>query len=383
MLSGKHLEKEEKKRLASYACCSIDSKGRKYDIPHSQHRTAFQRDKDRILHSQAFRKLEYKTQVFVNHEADYYRTRLTHTLEVASIGSSIAKSLSVNEDLTIAIAYAHDIGHTPFGHAGEKALHNIMENHGGFEHNSQSLRIVEYLEERYEDYRGLNLAYEVREGIIKHHTAYDSPDNKLLKDYQPDKNASIEGQIVNLADEIAYNSHDLDDGIESGLIDFENLISVPLFKEFHDKLYKKGISDKILRYAIVKELIGAQIADTVQATLSNIEKYNIKSLDDVRNAPILVSYSDEMQEKNSKLKAFLFNNLYSHYRVLKMQHKAERYIKKLFDVYMEDIRQLPHSYIERVKTDGAERVICDYIAGMTDRYAQEEYTRLFLPYEKM
>lgn len=383
MVSGKHLEKEEKKRLSSYACCSIDSRGRKHDIPHSKHRTAFQRDKDRILHSQAFRKLEYKTQVFVNHEADYYRTRLTHTLEVASIGRSIAKSLSVNEDLTEGIAYAHDIGHTPFGHAGEKALHAIMENHGGFEHNSQSLRIVEYLEERYDEYRGLNLTYEIREGIIKHHTAYDSPDNKLLKDFEPLKNASIEGQIVNVADEIAYNSHDLDDGIESGLIDMEKLLTVPLFKEFYDRLYKKSISEKILRYSIVKELIGAQIADTVRSTLENIKKHSIETLDDVRNAPILVSYSDEMQEKNSKLKTFLFNNLYSHYKVLKMQHKAERYINKLFNVYMEDIRQLPHSYIERVKQDGAERVICDYIAGMTDRYAQEEYTRLFLPYEKM
>ncbi len=383
MLTGEQWEKEEKQRLASYACFSADTKGRTHRIAHSKHRTAFQRDRDRVLHSQAFRKLEYKTQVFVNHEADYYRTRLTHTLEVASIGRSIAKSLRVNEDLTEGISYAHDIGHTPFGHAGEHALHSIMKDHGGFEHNSQSLRIVEYLEDRYEDYNGLNLTYEVREGIIKHHTAYDSPDNALLKDYEPDKNGSIEAQIVNLADEIAYNSHDLDDGIESGLLKIEELLTVPLFKGFHDKLYKKGMSDKILRYSIVKELIGAQISDTVISALNNIEKNRIKTLDDVRNAPILVSYSDEMYAKNAVLKTFLFNNLYSHFKVLKMQHKAERYIIQLFDVYKNDIRQLPKSYLEKVDTEGKERVICDYIAGMTDRYAQEEYMRLFLPYEKM
>ncbi len=383
MLSGEHLEKEEFNRLSPFACFSAKTKGRKFTIPHSKYRTEFQRDRDRILHSQAFRKLEYKTQVFVNHEADYYRTRLTHTLEVASIGRSIAKSLKANQDLTEAIAFAHDIGHTPFGHAGEMALHDIMDGSGGFEHNSQSLRIVEYLEDRYAEYKGLNLTYEVREGIIKHHTAYDSPDNAMLKDYEPNKNASVEAQIINVADEIAYNSHDLDDGIESGLININQLLEVPLFKEFYDKLNVKDLCDKHLRYAIVKELIGAQIFDVVKTTLENIKEMNIKSLGDVRNTQLLVNTSKEMQTKNNVLKSFLFDNLYSHYKVLKMQHKAERYIRELFTVYEKDIRQLPPSYLNRVDSDGKKRVICDYIAGMTDRFAQEEYMRLFLPYEKM
>ncbi|MDY6787466.1 MAG: deoxyguanosinetriphosphate triphosphohydrolase [candidate division WOR-3 bacterium] len=383
MLSGRKLELKEEKQLASYACFSSQSRGRKYDIPKSKHRTAFQRDKDRVLHSQAFRRLEYKTQVFVNHEADYYRTRLTHTLEVSSIARSMAKSLGVNQDLAEAIAFAHDIGHTPFGHAGEAALHEIMKDYGGFEHNSQGLRVVEYLERRYSGHPGLNLTYEVREGIIKHHTSYDNPDNEMLRDYEPDKNSSIEGQIVNIADEIAYNSHDLDDGLESGFINTDQLMSIPLFKEYYEKLKKNEDDEKMLRFAIVRELIGAQISDAVRSTLERIEKLGVESVDDVRVNDNIVDYSDEMRAKNTKLKQFLYEKLYSHYKVLKMQHKAERYMEALFDIYNEDIRQLPDSYLERIDTDGRERVLCDYIAGMTDRYAQDEYTRLFLPYERM
>ncbi len=383
MFLGKDLSNREEKYLNSFACFSSKSKGRKYKINESKYRTCYQRDKDRIIHSQAFRRLEYKTQVFVNHEADYYRTRLTHTLEVASISRSIAKSLGVNEDLSEAIALAHDIGHTPFGHAGERALHKIMADSGGFEHNSQGLRIVEYLEERYNDYPGLNLTYEVREGIIKHHTSYDNPDNELLKDYEPKKNSSIEAQIVNVADEIAYNSHDLDDGIESGLITIEELLSVPLFAEFYNALKSKNKNEKLLRHDIIRELIGAQIGDVVKSTFERIEKNKIHTLEDVRNAPLLVDYSEEMKNKNSKLKAFLYNNLYRNFKVLKMQHKAERYINELFNVFENDINQLPPRFRKRIEKDGKKRVICDYIAGMTDRYAQDEYTRLFLPYERM
>ena len=377
------LMQDEKSHLAPFASLSCESKGRKHEIKDSAHRTPFQRDRDRIVHSTAFRRLEYKTQVFVNHEADYYRTRLTHTIEVAQIGRSMAKSLRLNEDLTEAIALAHDIGHTPFGHAGERALHDLMEKHGGFEHNSQSLRVVDYLEERYAEYRGLNLTWEVREGIIKHHTSYDNPDKSLLKDFLPGKSSSLEAQIVNIADEIAYNNHDIDDGLESDLIKIEELLDIPLFKECFDRCRKKVRNEKILRFEIVRELIGAQINDAIVSSINRINEKNIKSLDDVRNSEILIDYSPEMKKKNIELKKYLYENLYKNYKVLKMQHKAERYIEKLFRAYEEDIRQLPPKFFDEVKSQGEKRVIADYIAGMTDRYAQDEYGRLFLPYERM
>lgn len=383
MLTGRDLSNREESFLAPYAAFSGKSKGRKYKTEESKHRTCYQRDKDRIIHSMAYRRLEYKTQVFVNHEADYYRTRLTHSIEVATISRSLAKALRLNEDLAESIASAHDIGHTPFGHAGEKALHEIMEAFGGFEHNSQSLRVVDYLEERYSDYPGLNLTYEVREGIIKHHTSYDNPDNKLLKDFEPGKKSSLEGQIVNIADEIAYNSHDLDDGLESGLISVEELLSVPLFKEYYDNAYSKDKSERMIVFEVIRELIGEQITDTVRSTLRRLEENRIETIDDVRNAKELVDYSDEMRKANNALKKYLFKNLYRNYKVLKMQHKAERYIRELFDVYNSDTAQLPPKFQAKLEKDGKERVICDYIAGMTDRYAQDEYTRLFLPYERM
>lgn len=377
------LMQDEKNHLAPYASLSCESKGRKHEIKESAHRTPFQRDRDRIVHSTAFRRLEYKTQVFVNHEADYYRTRLTHTIEVAQIGRSMAKSLRLNEDLTEAIALAHDIGHTPFGHAGERALHDLMEKHGGFEHNSQSLRVVDYLEERYPEYRGLNLTWEVREGIIKHHTSYDNPDKSLLKDFLPGKSSSLEAQIVNVADEIAYNNHDIDDGLESDLIKIEELIEIPLFKECYEKSRKKTKNEKIIRFEIVRELIGSQINDVIVSSIERMRERKINSLDDVRSSGILIDYSPEMKKKNIELKRYLYENLYKNYKVLKMQHKAERYIEKLFRAYEEDIRQLPPKFFDEVKSQGEKRVIADYIAGMTDRYAQDEYGRLFLPYERM
>ncbi|MGE3062454.1 MAG: deoxyguanosinetriphosphate triphosphohydrolase [bacterium] len=383
MKTVNQLMQDEKNHLASYASLSSNSRGRKYDIKESSHRTAFQRDRDRIVHSSAFRRLEYKTQVFVNHEADYYRTRLTHTIEVAQISRSMAKSLRVNEDLTEAIALAHDIGHTPFGHAGERALHELMEKYGGFEHNSQSLRVVDYLEERYSEYRGLNLTWEVREGIIKHHTSYDNPDKSLLKDFLPGKSSSLEAQIVNVADEIAYNNHDIDDGLESDLIKIEELLEIPLFRECYEKSRKKTKNDKILRLEIVRELIGAQINDAIVSSINRIKEKGVSSLDDVRNGGIMVDYSHEMKKKNLELKKYLYEKLYKNYKVLKMQHKAERYIEKLFKAYEEDIRQLPPKFFSEVSSQGEKRVIADYIAGMTDRYAQDEFARLFLPYERM
>jgi len=374
---------DEENYLCHFASLSSKSKGRKVEIKESVHRTAFQRDRDRIVHSTAFRRLEYKTQVFVNHEADYYRTRLTHTIEVAQISRSMAKSLRVNEDLTEAIALAHDIGHTPFGHAGEKALHKLMEKHGGFEHNSQSLRVVDYLEERYPDYKGLNLTWEVREGIIKHYTSYDNPDKSFLKDFLPNKSASIEAQIVNIADEIAYNNHDIDDGLESDLLKIEDLVEIPLFKECYEKSKKKTKNDKLIRFEIVRELIGAQINDAIVASINRIKENKIETLDDVRNSKILIDYSPEMKEKNAQLKKHLYQYLYQNFKVLKMQYKAERYIEKLFHAYEEDIRQLPPKFYSEISSQGEKRVISDYIAGMTDRYAQDEFSRLFLPYERM
>ncbi len=374
---------DEEKHLSTFACLSSKSKGRKVEIKESAHRTAFQRDRDRIVHSTAFRRLEYKTQVFVNHEADYYRTRLTHTIEVAQIGRSMAKSLRVNEDLTEAIALAHDIGHTPFGHAGERSLHDLMEKHGGFEHNSQSLRVVDYLEERYPDYRGLNLTWETREGIIKHHTSYDNPDKSLLRDFLPGKSASVEAQIVNVADEIAYNNHDIDDGIESDLIKIEELMEIPLFKECYEKSRKRTKNEKLIRFEIVRELIGAQINDAIVTSINRLKENKIETLEDVRESRTLIDYSSEMKHKNAELKKYLYLNLYQNYKVLKMQHKAERYIEKLFHAYESDIRQLPPKFFAEVATQGEKRVIADYIAGMTDRYAQDEYARLFLPYERM
>ena len=383
MKTVNQLMQDEESHLSPFACLSSKSRGRKVEIKESAHRTAFQRDRDRIVHSTAFRRLEYKTQVFVNHEADYYRTRLTHTIEVAQIGRSMAKSLRVNEDLTEAIALAHDIGHTPFGHAGERSLHELMEKHGGFEHNSQSLRVVDYLEERYPDYRGLNLTWEVREGIIKHHTSYDNPDKSLLKDFLPGKSSSVEAQIVNVADEIAYNNHDIDDGLESDLIKIEELMDIPLFKECYEKSRKKTKNDKLMRFEIVRELIGAQINDVIVASINRIKENKIETNEDVRNSKTLIDYSPEMKEKNGQLKKYLYINLYQNFKVLKMQHKAERYIEKLFHAYEEDIRQLPPKFFSEVKSQGEKRVIADYIAGMTDRYAQDEFARLFLPYERM
>jgi len=379
MMTREELEKREHEILASYAMKSGETRGRKYEEEPPRFRTHYQRDRDRIIHSTAFRRLEYKTQVFVNHEGDYYRTRLTHTIEVQQVARTIARALRLNEDLTEAISLAHDIGHTPFGHAGEEMLHELMKDDGGFEHNLQGLRVVDVLEEKYPDFPGLNLTYETREGIIKHKTSYDAPSPP--PEFDPSLSPTLEAQVVNIADEIAYNSHDLDDGLKAGYLTLEQLDEVPLWREIFEKIKIKDKEKRI--YATVRVLISMQIEDVIRATEERIRKLGIESVEDVRHAPVLVGFSDEMEEKNKKLKEFLMKNLYRHYKVLKMQEKAKRYIKALFDVYLSEPRQLPEQFQKRIGKDGKKRVICDYIAGMTDRFAQEEYARLFLPYEKM
>ncbi|RKZ23567.1 deoxyguanosinetriphosphate triphosphohydrolase [bacterium] len=379
MMTREELEKREEQILASYAMKSGETRGRKYEEEPPRFRTHYQRDRDRIIHSTAFRRLEYKTQVFVNHEGDYYRTRLTHTIEVQQVARTIARALRLNEDLTEAISLAHDIGHTPFGHAGEEMLHELMKDDGGFEHNLQGLRVVDVLEEKYPDFPGLNLTYETREGIIKHKTSYDAPSPP--PEFDPSLSPTLEAQVVNIADEIAYNSHDLDDGLKAGYLTLEQLDEVPLWREIFEKIKIKDKEKRI--YATVRMLISMQIEDVIRATEERIRKLGIESVEDVRHAPVLVGFSEEMEEKNKKLKEFLMKNLYRHYKVLKMQEKAKRYIKALFDVYLSEPRQLPEQFQKRIGKDGKKRVICDYIAGMTDRFAQEEYARLFLPYEKM
>lgn len=377
----REIEKIENEILTPYAMRSSESRGRRYREDKPRFRTDFQRDRDRIIHSTAFRRLEYKTQVFVNHEGDYYRTRLTHTIEVQQIARTIARALRLNEDLTEAISLAHDIGHTPFGHAGEEKLHELMIDKGGFEHNLQGLRVVDILEKKYEEFPGLNLTYETREGIVKHKTSYDQP--QIPEEFEPDKSPTLEAQIVDLADELAYNAHDIDDGLKSGNITLTQILdSVPLFKELYDKT--SYIENKEMRiYETIREFIGEQTHDIINYSYSQIKKANFKNVEDVRNSPKIVNFSPEMREKNKKLKDFLYKNLYQHYKVVKMQEKAKRYIESLFKVYMDNLKQLPPQFYEMLEEFPPERVVCDYIAGMTDRYLQDEYERLFLPFAKM
>lgn len=382
MVKREELEKLESNTLADYAVKSKDTRGRMFKEPEHPFRTAFQRDRDRIIHSNAFRRLEYKTQVFVNHEGDYYRTRLTHTLEVAQIARTIARSLRLNEDLVEAIALAHDLGHTPFGHAGEEILHKLMKKYGGFEHNLHGLRVVDYLEERYADFPGLNLSWEVREGIIKHATNYDQVPFHGF----PDKLApSLEAQVVDAADEIAYDSHDLDDGITSGLIDTAALAGVELWTQPQDDLRKRypKIKEEIRKYQTIKSLINIQVQDIIEQTAKAIEKDLVDCPRKVKEYPKLVVFSKALSEQRKGLRQFLNTRLYQHYKVIRMSNKAKRFIQALFECYVANPEQLPPTSRGRLEKEGAHRVVCDYIAGMTDRYAQKEYSRLFQPYEDM
>lgn len=376
----------ERPDLADYAARSGASRGRCHAEQFKDDRPAFERDRDRIIHCAAFRRLEYKTQVFVNHEGDYYRTRLTHSLEVAQISRGIARRLSLNEDLVEALSLAHDLGHTPFGHTGEDVLDRLMADHGGFEHNRQSLRIVEQLEERYPDFAGLNLTWETREGIIKHSSDYDCPDASVLPLYRPDLRPTLEAQIIDLADEIAYNNHDIDDGLKAGYLQQEELREVTLWAEMDQHVREKfpHLAGERLIYQTISHLIGHLILDLVETTRRNIGRAGILNLDDVRRHPKpLVMFSDETARKNRQLKDFLYQRLYRHYKVERMRVKAEKLLTRIFESYLEHPTLLPLAYQQRFAEQGMERVICDYVAGMTDRYAQDEYKRLFEPYERV
>ncbi len=375
----------ERSDLAGYACTSKASRGRKHPEELRDNRPAFERDRDRIIHCAAFRRLEYKTQVFVNHEGDYYRTRLTHSLEVAQIGRAIARKLHLNEELTEALALSHDLGHTPFGHTGEEVLNRLMQGYGGFEHNMQSFRVVDELEERYPGFNGLNLTWEVREGIIKHATSYDAA-SEVMAEFLPGTVASIEGQIINYADEIAYNNHDIDDGLKSGYITLEMLEQVELWRDVCSGVRRKypSIDDKRLVYQTVSALIGLLISDICTTTSDNLEKFGVTSLDDLRRTNrAIVHFNEEITGRNLALKRFLFQNLYRHHKVDKMRVKADIFITRLFETYLRYPNLLPPKYRTRVERFGLERVVCDYIAGMTDRFALDEYKRLFEPYERV
>lgn len=378
-------ESTERTDLAGYACTSAASLGRKHVEEFRDNRPAFERDRDRIIHCAAFRRLEYKTQVFVNHEGDYYRTRLTHSLEVAQIGRAIARRLRLNEELTEALALSHDLGHTPFGHTGEEVLNRLMEGSGGFEHNLQSFRVVNELEERYPGFNGLNLTWEVREGIIKHSSPYDAP-LETMSEFMPGVVSSIEGQIINYADEIAYNNHDIDDGLKSGHISLAQLEQVELWREVSAAVRRKypSIDNKRLVYQTISALIGQLINDLCDTTCNNLQQYDIKSINDLRRVNrAVVHFSDSITARNLELKRFLFQNLYRHHKVDKMRVKAEFFITRLFETYLRYPNLLTPKYQARVERFGIQRVVCDYIAGMTDRFALDEYKRLFEPYERV
>lgn len=367
--------------LAPYAADPGKSRGRKFPETDPQGRNQFQRDRDRIIHSSAFRRLEYKTQVFVNHEGDLFRTRLTHSIEVAQIGRAIARNLHLHEDLVEGIALAHDLGHTPFGHAGQDALNECMRDYGGFEHNLQSLRVVDLLEQRYAEFDGLNLSFELREGILKHCSLTNA---KMLGDvgerFIHKQQPSLEAQLTNLADEIAYNNHDVDDGLRSGLITLEQLSQVKLFANNLNivRAQYPTLAGRRLIHETVRRMINTLVVDLCEQSQSNIMQANPTNIDEVRIKPMLISFSPEMREQQTELKRFLRTNLYQHYRVNRMSAKARRIVRELFDVFMHDVQLLPNEYQQQSQTaiDQA-RVVADYIAGMTDRYAIREYQRLF------
>lgn len=366
--------------LAPYAVCSRLSRGRRHPEPAPVSRTQFQRDRDRIIHSSAFRRLEYKTQVFVNHEGDLFRTRLTHSLEVAQIARSVARNLRVNEDLVEAIALAHDLGHTPFGHAGQDALNECMREFGGFEHNLQSLAVVDELEEHYGGFNGLNLCFETREGILKrcsHENAQRLGElgERFLLGRQP----SIEAQIANFADEIAYNNHDIDDGLRSGLLSLEQLESLELWRVHHAQARQAhlALDGRRLIHETIRRIINTLIVDLIDATAERLATAAPDSVDAVRASAPLVAHSDTVMAQARELKHFLFRNLYRHYRVMRMANKARRVIVGLFNTFKDDPRLLPPAYqCEEPSTQA--RLIAHYIAGMTDRYALKEYRRLFV-----
>jgi dGTPase len=367
--------------LAPFAAHSAASRGRRFDEPIPALRSQFQRDRDRIIHSTAFRRLEYKTQVFVNHEGDLFRTRLTHSIEVAQIARSIARNLHLNEDLVEAISLAHDLGHTPFGHAGQDALNACMQDHGGFEHNLQSLRVVDELEEHYGAFNGLNLTFETREGILKHCSLKNAAKlgdvgRRFIEKTQP----SLEAQLANLADEIAYNNHDIDDGVRSGLITTSQLDDIDFYARHRREVEASypGIAGRRAIHETIRRMINALVIDLIEASQARIAQTPLQSIDDVRMAPPLITFSDSMRNEATLLKRFLRDNLYQHFQVNRMTSKARRIIKELFDAFMAEPSLLPPDYQGQGERQAQARKVADYIAGMTDRYAMREYRRLFM-----
>jgi dGTPase len=378
--------------LAPYAAHAEHSRGRRYAEPPPEYRSEYQRDRDRIVHSTAFRRLVYKTQVFVNHEGDLYRTRLTHSLEVAQIARTMARALKLNEELSEAICLAHDLGHTPFGHAGQDALNECMADFGGFEHNLQSLRVVDELEEHYADFDGLNLTFECREGILKH-CSYNNAiqlgelGERFINRQQP----GLEAQLANFADEIAYNNHDVDDGIRAGLISVEQLLEVPLFRDYHAEVLRKypALAGRRLVYEILRRMINHLVTDLIAASAARLAASGVRSIAEVRSFPgALVGFGESTGHMNYELKSFLRERVYKHYKVRRMTAKARRVVRDLFDAFFNDPTLMPDEHEARARLElvrgpaGRARAVADYIAGMTDRYAILEHSRLFDPSER-
>lgn len=370
------LRQFEENLLAPYGSFSSKTRGRQYPLVEHPMRTAYQRDRDRVIHCAAFRRMEYKTQVFVNHEGDHYRTRLTHTIEVAQISRTIARALGLNEDLAEAIACVHDLGHTPFGHSGEDVLNKLMKEYGGFNHNRQSLRVVDVLERRYENYPGLNLTYEVREGIVKHESTTEpiSPDI-----FPPDEQPTLEASLVDLADSIAYNSHDVDDGLSSGILDWNDLAEVPILSDAKEKSIRTNpeLPKKYHHHSVIRQLVDTQVTDLINQSIENIGNFDINSVDDVRLSKIkLITFSRDVESKLGGLKNFLTQKMYRHPRMEENAAEARMIIETLFERYKVDPQKLHGKYKLRLGEESVEHIICDFIAGMTDRYAQKMYEEL-------
>jgi len=386
MISRTMLEERERRFLSPWGMKSADTRGRVYPEDEAEYRTPYQKDRDRIVHTTAFRRLAYKTQVFVYHEGDHYRNRLTHTMEVAQLGRTLARALGANEELTEAICLAHDLGHPPFGHTGEHILNMLMAHHGGFDHQRQTMRIVEKLERRYPDFPGLNLTYEVREGLVKHDTDYDVIN---AEGYEPELAGTLECQLANIADELAWNTSDLDDGLYAGILDVADLAEQPLWQRVMDSLglpYYLPKLDSLTRARIIRRLVGIEMTDAVEYTYAQLIEHNIQSVEDVRIlGRNIAGFSPEMREANAVQKRYLYEHFYLSYRVMRMATKAEMILSRLFEAYVREPRMLPPDTQRKIEQGDEEmhRVICDYMAGMTDRYAIQEYNRLFDPNQRV
>jgi len=384
LLSKELAEQRERQTLAPYALMSENSRGRRHDEPEDPVRTVYQRDRDRVIHSTAFRRLEYKTQVFVYHEGDYYRTRLTHSIEVSQVARSVARALQLNETFVEALSLAHDLGHPPFGHAGGVVLHECMESHGGFEHNVQGLRIVDRLERRYPAFAGLNLSFELREAILKHGPT--GPDAQT-PEFTPMRKPALETVVVDLADSTAYNHHDLDDGLRSRILDLDSLAaSVRLVGECLEQVRESVGPDQdagFLGMVTINGVVKRSIADLIETSSARLREASVDSADEAREQPGLIGFSDSMTRMQEELQDYLFDNFYRHYRVVRMMDKSKRLLRKLFDTYTERPELLPPRFQKWADQEGTHRAVCDYLAGMTDRYAEQDYRRLFDPTERV